>query len=126
MTTERERKLETQAAIYCAASNANLRRETSRALLSILPTPGNGKTWPFDSWPPMPDMARALETVLGRVRMHERARGDLMTALLIERRSRAWRGPGEERHRYSPDTEAQGDCRVCGHTYAAHRETGAI
>lgn len=31
-----------------------------------------------------------------------------------------WEGPGSEEHEYSPDYQAMGDCRVCGHTYEAH------
>lgn len=32
----------------------------------------------------------------------------------------AWNGPGENPHAYSPDYMAMGDCRICGHTRAAH------
>lgn len=35
-----------------------------------------------------------------------------------------WKGPGESPHNYSPDHEAMGDCRICGHTYEAHFEKG--
>jgi hypothetical protein len=31
-----------------------------------------------------------------------------------------WKGPGESPHHYSPDYQAMGDCRICGHTYASH------
>ncbi len=31
-----------------------------------------------------------------------------------------WFGPGEFTHRYNPDPMLMGDCRVCGHTRAAH------
>lgn len=34
----------------------------------------------------------------------------------------AWNGPGEKPHTYSPDYQAMGDCRVCGHDYEAHQK----
>lgn len=87
MTNEKAKRLETHAAIYRAAGNPDLRRETSRALLSVLPPPKGGGAWPDPSWPSMPSMARALEIVLCRVKVYDRARGDLMTALLLARRN---------------------------------------
>lgn len=34
--------------------------------------------------------------------------------------AKAWKGPGEKPHAYSPDYMAMGDCSVCGHTRDAH------
>jgi len=34
--------------------------------------------------------------------------------------AKAWKGPGEKPHAYSPDYMAMGDCRICGHTRDAH------
>lgn len=38
----------------------------------------------------------------------------------------AYKGPGTQPHEYSPDIMAMGDCRVCGHTYDAHRSAPAL
>lgn len=31
-----------------------------------------------------------------------------------------WKGPGEAPHIYTPDYQAMGDCRICGHVRDAH------
>lgn len=36
-----------------------------------------------------------------------------------------WKGPGEFKHDYHPDSMAMGDCSICGHTYAAHHPAPA-
>lgn len=33
-----------------------------------------------------------------------------------------WNGPGTEPHSYSPDIQAMGDCRICGHIEEDHAE----
>lgn len=119
---------QTAAAIWNVAMNGGLSRGNSRSLLDLIRE--------VDLQGPISHtmIVRSLEVVLSRVKMNEAMRRDVMSALTRERgnaQRRAqyfgeWKGPGGQRHRYSPDIMAQGDCRVCGHTYEAHREAGAL
>lgn len=37
---------------------------------------------------------------------------------------KGWKGPGESPHIYTPDFQAMGDCRICGHVQVAHGADG--
>lgn len=72
------------------------------------------------------DVGAAITRVVNAVAAGDLVARDVATDALKSQPAPApaqdkWEGPGEAPHKYSPDYTAQGDCRICGHTWDTHQ-----